>query len=84
MTTPIADVMTNHPTTVASKESIRSAIELMEKGGYRHLPVIDEKGRLLGVLSIKRIVHYLVEHFPGTVYCQPPDPRSVPTKREGA
>src|SRR5438477_1521088 len=64
MTTPVADCMTPDPVTVSSKESIRSAIECMEKGGYRHLPVLDEKQRLVGILSIKRIVHYLVEHFP--------------------
>jgi CBS domain-containing protein len=84
MTTPVADCMTPNPVTVSAKESIRSAIECMETGGYRHLPVLDEKQRLVGILSIKRIVHYLVEHFPGTVYCQPPDPRSVPARREGA
>jgi|SRR5580700_5873105 CBS domain-containing protein len=84
LTTPIAECMTPDPVTVSSKESIRSAIDCMEKGSYRHLPVLDEKQRLVGILSIKRIVHYLVEHFPGTVYCQPPDPRAVPPKREGA
>jgi CBS domain-containing protein len=84
VTTPIREVMTPRPVTIASKDSIRAAIEMMEVGGYRHLPVLDEKQRLLGVLSIKKIVHYLVEHFPGTVYCQPPDPRNVPVRREGA
>jgi CBS domain-containing protein len=76
--------MTPDPVTVSSKEPIRAAIERMEKGGYRHLPVLDERQRLVGILSIKRIVHYLAEHFPATVYCQPPDPRAVPPKREGA
>lgn len=84
LTTPVSECMTPDPVTVSSKESIRAAIERMEKGGYRHLPVLDERQRLVGILSIKRIVHYLVEHFPGTVYCQPPDPRSIPAKREGA
>lgn len=84
LTTPVAECMTPDPVTVSSKESIRSAIERMERGGYRHLPVLDERQRLVGILSIKRIVHYLVEHFPGTVYCQPPHPRVVPPRREGA
>ncbi len=84
LTTPVADCMTRDPVTVSSKESIRSAIDSMEKGSYRHLPVLDEKQHLVGILSIKRIVHYLVEHFPGTIYNQPPDPRAVAPKREGA
>ena len=55
----------------------------MEEGGYRHLPVVDERGPV-GVLSVKRIVHYLVEHFPTTVYNLPPDPAVVPQQAEGA
>jgi len=56
----------------------------MEEGGYRHLPVVDVTGKPLGVLSVKRIVHYLAEHFPATVYNLPPDPSSVPQSAEGA
>jgi hypothetical protein len=48
------------------------------------LPVVDVAGRPLGVLSVKRIVHYLVEHFPSTIYCLPPDPNVFPMEREGA
>jgi hypothetical protein len=56
----------------------------MEEGGYRHLPVVDESSRVVGILSVKRIVHYLVEHFPNTVYNLPPDPNAVQQQREGA
>ena len=46
--------------------------------------LVDEMGRPLGILSVKRIVHYLVEHFPGHVYNLPPDPGMVQHEREGA
>jgi hypothetical protein len=36
------------------------------------------------VLSVKRIVRYLVEHYPSAVYNLPPDPGTVPGEREGA
>ena len=84
LTTPVAECMTPDPVTVSSKESIRAAVERMQLGNYRHLPVLDEKGRIVGILSIKRIVHYLVEHFPGIVCTQPPKPKGTPPKREGA
>jgi len=77
-------VMTPDPITVTPKDSIRTAVQRMETGGYRHLPVVDEDLRPVGILSVKRVVHYLVEHFPGTVYNQPPDPDAVPAEREGA
>lgn len=84
LTTPVSSCMTPDPVTVSEKEPIRSAIDCMQRGGYRHLPVVDERQNLVGILSIKRIVHYLVEHFPAMVYTQPPRPNAVPDKREGA
>jgi CBS domain-containing protein len=84
LTTPVSACMTPGPVTVGPKESIRSAVDRMEKGSYRHLPVLDEQQRPVGILSIKRIVHYLVEHFPATVYNQPPKPPAAPPRREGA
>jgi CBS domain-containing protein len=80
----IGEVMTTDPVTVFAKDSIRVAIRKMQQGGYRHLPVVDENHRPTGVLSVKRIVHYLAEHYPAAIYNLPPDPGSVPNEREGA
>jgi CBS domain-containing protein len=80
----VGECMTPNPVVVQPKDAIAAAIRRMEEGGYRHLPVVDERGRPVGVLSVKRIVHYLVEHFPGTIYNLPPDPTVVPQEREGA
>jgi CBS domain-containing protein len=82
--TPIGEVMTPNPVCVLAKDSIRLAVWRMEQGGFRHVPVLDETGRPVGVLSAKRIVHYLAEHFPSTVYNLPPDPLAVPEEPEGA
>lgn len=84
LTVPVSECMTPGPVVVHPKDPIAAAVRLMETGGYRHLPVVDESGRPVGVLSVKRIVHYLVEHFPATVYNLPPDPAAVPNEREGA
>jgi len=84
LTLPVSECMTPNPVAVHPKDSIGAAVRRMEEGGYRHLPVVDEVGRPLGMLSVKRIVHYLVEHFPATVYNLPPDPDVIPHEREGA
>jgi CBS domain-containing protein len=84
LTMPVAACMTPHPVAVHPKDSVGAAVRCMEEGGYRHLPVVDEEGRPVGVLSVKRIVHYLVEHFPAIVYNLPPDPGAVPQEAEGA
>ncbi len=84
LTVPVRECMTPDPVVVRRKEPVGAAVRRMEEGGYRHLPVVDEAGLPVGVLSVKRIVHYLVEHFPSTVYNLPPDPDVVQQEREGA
>ena len=81
---PIGEVMTKSPKTVRKEDSIQSAIELMEGGGYRHLPVLGEDAQPAGVLSVKDVVHYLVEYFPANVYNLPPTPQMHQPAREGA
>jgi CBS domain-containing protein len=82
--TPIRLCMTPNPVTVAPKDSVRTAVRRMQKGGYRHLPVVDEDGRPVGILSARRVVHYLVEHFPGLVFNLPPQPDRYPEMPDGA
>lgn len=84
LTLPVAECMTPNPVVVHPKEPIGAAVRRMEEGGYRHLPVVDQEGRPVGVFSVKRIVHYLVEHFPETVYNLPPNPGAITLEREGA
>ena len=84
LSTPLAEVMTANPVAVSPLDPIRTAVERMQAGGYRHLPVVDERNRPVGVLSAKRIIRYLAEHFPATVYNQPPDPARVPDSPHGA
>ncbi|MCI0702762.1 MAG: CBS domain-containing protein [Planctomycetia bacterium] len=76
--------MTPDPITVEPKDSVRTAIKRMEQGGYRHLPVVDDAGRPVGILSARRVVHYLVEHFPALVFNLPPDLNRFPQSPDGA
>src|SRR5207249_8770227 len=82
--TPMSVCLTPDPVTVHPRDPVRTAIRRMEKGGYRHLPVVDESGRPVGVLSAGRVVHYLAEHFPALVFNQPPRPDQFPESPEGA
>ena len=81
---PISGVMTRSPKTIGHTDSIQKAIEMMEGGGYRHLPVLGEDARPTGVLSVKDVVHHLVGYFPANVYNLPPSPQLTQPAREGA
>ena len=82
--TPVRDVMSSEPTTIPSTATVSEAIRVMAEGGYRHLPIVDGDGKPTGVLAVHGIVHYMVDHFPETVYNLPPDPKAKPREREGA
>lgn len=81
---PISDFMTANPATANEGDSIGSAIMKMRNGGYRHLPVLDAHGTIKGRISVREIIHYMVEHFPKDVYNLPPKPGQVQSSREGA
>jgi CBS domain-containing protein len=81
---PVRLYMTANPVTVAPKDSVRTVVKRMQKGGYRHLPVVDESGRPVGMVSARRVVHYLVEHFPALVFNLPPEPDRFPASPEGS
>ncbi len=80
----IESEMASNPVSLTQSNTVGSAIQQMTTGGYRHLPVVDESGCPVGLLKVRGIIHYLVEHFPNTIYNLPPDPRVVPQEREGA
>ena len=83
--TPVRRVMTPDPVSVGLQEPVRQAIRRMQDGGYRHLPVIDADYRPVGILSAKRVIRYIADHFPNVVYTLPPGPGSTsPAAREGA
>ena len=81
---PIVRFMTRDPVVLRAGDKVGKAISLMSKGGYRSLPIVDERGRATGLIKVKSILHYLVEHFPSVIYTLPPEPHHTPQKREGA
>ena len=82
--TPLSQFMIPDPETLRVTNTVNDAILLMEKGKYRHVPIVDQNDMPFGILSVKRIVHWLVEHYPTAVYNVHPSPDKVAIEREGA
>jgi len=80
----IESLMTANPVTVSAEASIGTAIREMVAGAFRRLPLIERDGRASGVVQVSGIVHFLVEHFPRTIYNLPPVPHPVTHDREGS
>jgi len=81
---PVVSVMTAGPRTVALDDALMTVIQLMDEGGYRRLPVVNSSGSPIGIVDVKSVVHFLVEHFPKAVYNQAPRALLNARDREGA
>lgn len=81
---PLSEFMTERPVTVRQSDTVGWVIRTMVEGHYRHLPVVDDQGRAIGLVSAKGIIQYFVDHVPLTVYNLPPQPGQVQKTREGA
>lgn len=51
--TPLGEIMTPRPDTLAPDDTARDALELMRIRGIRHLPVVDDEGRVMGMVSVR-------------------------------
>jgi CBS domain-containing protein len=54
--TPVSEVMTRSVTTVTQETSARQALELMHEGRFRHLPLVDQTGHVLGMVSVRNLL----------------------------
>jgi CBS domain-containing protein len=73
-TTPITSVMTHSPQVLWEQDTIAYALNFMDSGGYRHIPIVNEHFEAVGVVSIKDIVSYLIQIFSDEVLHLPAHP----------
>ncbi len=59
--TRIGDVMTAHCISAKKDLSMGEALQIMTESHFRHLPVVDENDRVLGLLSIRNLLHNRVD-----------------------
>ncbi len=84
LSAPVRTVLATTPASVQRDASVGTAIRRMSDGGYRHLPIVDHTGRPSGMVTVRGILRYLVEHFPDTIYNLPPASTHSSQLREGA
>jgi CBS domain-containing protein len=83
---PISAVMSRNPVTVTDSDSVGVAIGRMAEGGFRHLPIVSSirPREATGMVDVRGIMRYLVEHFPNTIYNLSPKSSRATAEREGA
>ncbi len=80
---PVETMMTLKPRHLHLEETVRDAIELMQTGRYRNVPLLDDDDQLIGVVRPQDILKYLAEAFPEELLNLPPRPHQRMRKAEG-
>jgi CBS domain-containing protein len=66
-TLPLSEVMTPDPECLRDDQTIADVLRMMSVGGFRHVPIVDDAGRPVHVVSVRDVVEFLVEAFPQEV-----------------
>jgi len=53
----VRDRMTPNPTTITTETSLKEALDLVRSNPFRHLPVLDKNGKLVGIVTEKSLVY---------------------------
>jgi CBS domain-containing protein len=80
----VETVMTPDPEALRPDDRVTYALNKMSVGGFRHIPLVDEQGHPVGMVSMRNVVDYMVDLFRTEVLNLPPQPHHFVRAREGA
>jgi CBS domain-containing protein len=81
---PVSEFMTAEPHTLPADSSLLDAMQAMERGHYRNLPLVEPDGTVVGLLRQQDLVGYIAEAFPQEILNLPPRPHQLMDQPEGA
>lgn len=58
---PVSRFMTANPQTLPLDAKIAFAVQRMDVGGFRHIPIVSPDNELVGVISVRDILRHLTE-----------------------
>jgi CBS domain-containing protein len=60
---PVESLMTPQPTALRPSDPISRALHLMAIHGFRHVPLVDDDGCPVGIVSLRDIIRFMEENF---------------------
>lgn len=81
---PVSDFMSTEPHTLSAEATLLEAMTAMESGHYRNLPLVDDGGKVVGMLRQQDLLAYVAEAFPQEILNLPPRPHQTMEAPEGA
>jgi len=80
---PVETLMTTDPQHLHLEDTVRGALELMQTGRYRNVPLLDDDDTLQGVIRPLDVLKYVAEAFPEELLNLPPRPHQTMNRPEG-
>ncbi len=62
-----SEVMTKNPLAMKPTDKVSDCIKIVSRKKFRHLPVVDEQGKPIHMISIKDLLSFIVDFFPKNV-----------------
>jgi len=81
--TPVKEFLRPVPVFVKPADDVGKAMDLMSEHYLRHLAVVDDDMKILGMISVRNIVDCLAQQFPEAVINQPPRADQMMSAPEG-
>jgi CBS domain-containing protein len=84
LASPVEAFMNTEPRTLRLDDTVLDAIRLMQSGRYRNVPILNETGRVAGIVRQQDVLRMLAESFPEELLNLPPRPHQTADGTEGA
>ena len=65
--TAVNEIMTSNVYTVTRSETVTSCMSLMTENDFRHLPVVDDEKKVIGLISIGDLVKAIIKEQQDTI-----------------
>jgi CBS domain-containing protein len=61
--TRLGDVCTREPLVVRRDAPVKECVDLIKRHGIRHIPIVDDDGRPVGILSTRDFLSYVINEL---------------------
>jgi CBS domain-containing protein len=79
----VKEYMTFDPMTLMPHDSIATVMHNMDIGGFRHVPIINQDGQVISLVSVKDILSFIIDRLPAEIINVPGIPYRGPALRDG-
>ena len=82
--TLLSEVMTSNALYRTPETTVAQALDFFGENQIRHLPILDKEHKVVGLLSIRVLTDFIVEHLPENILNLPPKEGVISQEAAGA